>query len=41
MEEAVKAVAGLRELEAAINRPQPQRARDLGFVDDAPMNEVW
>lgn len=40
MEEAAKAVAGLVELDLAMYRPQTDRARGLGFVMDAPDDEV-
>lgn len=40
MEEAVRGVAALQALDSAIDQPQPQRARDLGFTADTAGNEV-
>lgn len=40
MEEAKKAVVALEELDAAMYRPQLERARGLGFVAQAPAEEV-
>ncbi|CAM9500024.1 unnamed protein product, partial [Sphacelaria rigidula] len=39
MEEAVRGVAALQALDSAIDQPQPQRARDLGFTADTAGNE--
>lgn len=40
MEEAQNAVIALRELDKAMHREQPDRARGLGFVVEPPSDEV-